>query len=573
MRTAILLAAAALALVARQQLPARDAVAVPSVGSAAITGRVLADDEQRTPLRRASVRLSRAGVEDIRLSATDGSGQFTFTGLPAGTYTLSAAKGGFVTLSFGSAQPGMPGSPIVLGDDERFDALPMALTRGAVIAGRIIDRDGRPVPGAVVDVTQIIEINGERRRRPVGGATGSTRTNGHGEYRVHGLMPGGYMISTWLIAGPQAPPIADVTPEEIAWTRQPTGPPPPRGRGHNFAPTLFPGVLDDAAATLVQVGRGEQRLGLDFAMQYLPVTRVSGVVFGPDGRPAPGVQISRGPKRLSSTATWFGGSTSADGRFSFAGIPPGEHVVIARTRPEPMLWAMADVYASGQEEVELQLRLQPGPAVTGRVVFDGQGSPAPGIDRVTLGFESLTVASSILGPISVKANADGTFSARGLMPGAYRLTPEVSGTAAGTSWRPRSAIYQTKDLLDGPFEVRSGEDVADIVVTFSDRLGEVAGMLQSASGRPAQQLYVLVFPVERAFWTVRSRRIVSTRSGLDGRYSLVGLPAGEYYLCALTELDTVLIDEPTYLEQLVTGSITVTVREGQPVEQNLRIGG
>src|SRR5690349_14888838 len=82
------------------------------VGTAAISGTVVADDKDRTPVRRVTLTLYRSGVVDSRTTATDDKGRYLFTELPAGLYTLTAAKGAYVTTSYGATKAGLPGSPI-----------------------------------------------------------------------------------------------------------------------------------------------------------------------------------------------------------------------------------------------------------------------------------------------------------------------------------------------------------------------------------------------------------------------------------------------------------------------------
>ena len=57
-----------------------------------------------------------------------------------------------------------------------------------------------------------------------------------------------------------------------------------------------------------------------------------------------------------------------------------------------------------------------------------------------------------------------------------------------------------------------------------------------------------------------------------GAYSIAGLPGGEYYLCALTELDATLQYEPEYLEQLIPAAIKISLAEGEKKQQNLQVG-
>ena len=93
------------------------------------------------------------------------------------------------------------------------------------------------------------------------------------------------------------------------------------------------------------------------------------------------------------------------------------------------------------------------------------------------------------------------------------------------------------------------------------------------TGGPAPQLYVFAFPQDKSLWQPSSRRVISVRSTDRGTYRLTGLPPGDYYVCALTELDTALQTDPAYLDQLVQASIKITIGEGEKKTANLRIGG
>jgi hypothetical protein len=90
----ISLFAACCLLAGSQQAPGRDAAA--PAGTAVLSGTIVTDDRDARPVRRAQVQLRSAdsflGLEVI----TDDTGSFTFAGLRAGRYQLSASKPGMV---------------------------------------------------------------------------------------------------------------------------------------------------------------------------------------------------------------------------------------------------------------------------------------------------------------------------------------------------------------------------------------------------------------------------------------------------------------------------------------------
>src|SRR6185369_830917 len=138
----------------------------------------------------------------------------------------------YIAVSYGAPKPGSPGIAIVIKDSQTFDAMPMALMRGAVIAGRLMNRNGQPVSSARVQASQFVVVNGERRPRSATGSSGTATTNAHGEYRIFGLLPGEYLVS---VADSGFVAQNDVSAAEMAWARQQTGPAPPFGRPSTLA--------------------------------------------------------------------------------------------------------------------------------------------------------------------------------------------------------------------------------------------------------------------------------------------------------------------------------------------------
>ena len=85
---------------------------------------------------------------------TDDQGVFDFTELPAGRYTLTVSKSGFVALSYGQRRPLQAGTPLQLADGQQLKGIQFQLPRGSVIGGRVLDEDGRPVPDTMIEIWQ-----------------------------------------------------------------------------------------------------------------------------------------------------------------------------------------------------------------------------------------------------------------------------------------------------------------------------------------------------------------------------------------------------------------------------------
>src|SRR4029077_2166708 len=113
------------------------------------------------PVKRARVFASAAEVPGGRGVLTDDAGTFDFTELPAGRYTLTVSKSGFVALSYGQRRPLQAGTPLQLADGQQLKGIQFRLPRGSVIAGHVYDEDGDAMPGIAVRVMRYDYAQGD----------------------------------------------------------------------------------------------------------------------------------------------------------------------------------------------------------------------------------------------------------------------------------------------------------------------------------------------------------------------------------------------------------------------------
>src|SRR5262245_30260640 len=156
------------------QQPTRDTSAqqnkdTPPTPVGRITGRVVAADNGR-PVKRARVFASAAELPGGRGALTDDQGIFDLAELPAGRYTLTVSKSGFVSLSYDQRRPLQAGTPLQLGDGQQLKGVDFRLPRGSAIAGRVLDEDGDVMPGVSVRVMRYQYLQGDRRLTPAGAA-------------------------------------------------------------------------------------------------------------------------------------------------------------------------------------------------------------------------------------------------------------------------------------------------------------------------------------------------------------------------------------------------------------------
>src|SRR5262245_38713762 len=159
------------------QTPARDRPAPRLSGSSVIRGRV-GSATTGAPLRHARVSLS-AGTGTLPTVLSDGEGRFTFDSLRAAAYTISAVKSGFAKST----------RKIEISDHDTVDAGDIALERGAVISGFVVDEAGEPIAVNIRFVQ--LQPRGDRFEAR---AAAFTDSDDLGAFRISGLGPGIYAV-------------------------------------------------------------------------------------------------------------------------------------------------------------------------------------------------------------------------------------------------------------------------------------------------------------------------------------------------------------------------------------------
>src|SRR5436190_2254108 len=236
----ILLCGQATAAAGQSAAPPRDPRAPdPTAGTAVISGRVVSVESGiSAPIRNARITV-RSLSESPDPVFTDGAGRFEIKGLIAGRYTLTAEKTGFVRTRVGSRGELDPPVPLDLSDSERVDQVEIRLSRGAAIAGRILDELGEPVVGASVLVGSLQVIGTEARWVAV--SRPGSQTDDRGEYRIGGLAAGRYYVA--VAGASEGSPIAGAPAEwarTVSWGR-----------------TFYLGSPGLAGATPIVLGAGE----------------------------------------------------------------------------------------------------------------------------------------------------------------------------------------------------------------------------------------------------------------------------------------------------------------------------
>ena len=546
----------------QQQQPGRDVSAQTrlATGTASLSGQVVALDTGR-PLKRVRVSLTAPELQEGRSSTTDDQGRFSFQNLPAGRYSINASKAGFIAMNYGARRPNRQGQPVPLAAGERARGVDLMLPRGSVVTGHVYDEDGEPMVGAQVRVMRFQYVQGERRLVPAGAETSDDR----GEFRVYGLQPGTYYVAaTSMQTGMMATMVqgGDV----VAYTVQADGVNPgasqPSGTG--FAPTYYPGVTSVADALPVNVGLQAEAANIDFILQLVPTARVSGTVMSTDGSPAQGSSVTLAPDDATSSARYlganYGSGVRQDGSFIIMNVPPGRYVAFARgqdRRVQMPLFGFQNVSVSGADVTGVALTLAPGQTVSGTVSVDPGSASAGNLTRVRVSLASLS-SLPIPTPPASGALVDGTFSLTPVVAGNYLV--RVSGLPQ--NFALKSAEYGGRDVADLPLEVRGGQNISGVNVVISDRVTEISGTVPAGEGQLESDYTVVAFSADPANWRPQSRHIQVGRPDASSQFRIRGLPAGDYLVVALDDVESGEWFDPSVLERARRSAIRISLSDG-----------
>jgi hypothetical protein len=291
---------------------------------------------------------------DTKSLLTGEDGGFIFRGLPAGKYSLEAARRGYIASGYDAHE--RFATAIVTGGDADSEHLVFRLTPQAVLTGKIFDEVGDPVRRANVTLYRQDQSTGVGLIH----RTAAARTDDRGSYEFPELSAGTYFLSAnakpWYALHPRS----QVSGGGTSITRDSEGretrvsqpetvvtPEVPRSFDVAYPTTYYPDATESDEAVPIPL-RGGERLSIDMHLTPVPALRI--VVQNPGG-PEHGFTMPRLTRQsFDSTedimATLFDRSPDPtqnspmpfnmlpSGAVEISGIPAGRYTVRLPAMPD-----------------------------------------------------------------------------------------------------------------------------------------------------------------------------------------------------------------------------------------------
>jgi hypothetical protein len=380
--------------------------------------------------------------------------------------------------------------------------------------------------------------------------------------------------------------------------------------GHElwYQTVYYPNALSATRADIVKIEPGQEHVGIDFTIKAVRTVNLSGTLIGSDG-PAASTLVSLVPAEADDlvtpieTASAF---TDSMGRFAFKRVPTGQYALHAVKDPRgggpagdtqtiqmggggnmmvmrtvtsisggavpPLptaqtMWIDMPVSVGTADVTDMQVTLRAGIRVSGRVEFNGSAQRPTTDQYPTIGI-SLDPADGRPNAAQARGRVEpsGTFTTMGVPNGKYVLRVN-----APSGWVLRGAMANGHDISDTPVDLHDG-DVDGVTIQFTDKPSSLAGTVTTPTGNPDGKAAVIVFPQDQSLWAQSGpspRRIKNTRTGANGAYSM-SLPAGDYYVVAISDAGASDWNDPQFLASLVPQATHLSIDEGDKHQQALK---
>lgn len=505
--------------------------------TAEISGRVT-DARTGQAVRDARIILRDLENHEAPGTVTGPDGQFLLKDVQPGRYRLWADRSGFVRGEYGARAANRPGTILSVAAGGSLPDINIRLTPVGAIGGRVVSEHGEPLQGVEIYCLQ----RGHSGARPQLTVMAGESTDDLGEFRVHGLAPGRYLLAALYRPERRRVPERDSS------------------AGETYVTTYYPGTSEPGEAQPVEVGPGAEVRGVEFSPVRRPAVLVSGRARALSNYRCtkPNVMLAPADSAglLSTTAVAV---NDAEGNFEISGVAMGPYTVFAQCNDGTRRYsamARVDVGPGGMRDVDLLLG--PGVDIAGRVRFDGRR--AADLARVRI---HLDPRESPLNVADARVNADGAFTVRGVGSDVYT----VLVTGLPDEFYIKAITSDGSDVMKGGLSVSQTAAAQQLEVVLGQG-SAVEGSVLDDQQNLCWGAVVLIPAPERRGEPYGYR---STTTDNFGRFALRGIGPGQYTLLAWEDIEGVAYRDPAFLARFEQSGERVQLGENDKKMVQVRV--
>lgn len=461
-----------------------------------IAGQVVR--ETGNPVRAARVSVFASLHPDRQISCISGdNGEFSFTGIPAGKYSLQVTYRGLTQLY---KQDEQFSTGIVTGPGLDTEHIRFELQTPASIVGSVLDDLGDPVRNATVYLFSRWVYRGTVRT----GLKQTKTTANDGSFHFTRLDPGTYYVAVsgrpWYAQGPISSRDAS---GQLTTTQ------PPAELDVAYPVTYYSGSMSPDGATPIELQNGA-RAEIQFRLQAVPA--VHAALEGIDKQP---------DQHISGTVSQPGPGGTMVGVQAFvtdsgiSGIPPGNYAISLSLNGPKGAAPLGTQSVSLFSDSAITPARGSDASLNGKLIMDGA---IPQSLAVLL--EGTTNTNQAFSFVAEK----GSFEMPNIIPGTYNLRLANTSELYVNTVNLKGATY-----ANGALEVKEGEHI-EMTIQAAIGLSDIDGIATRA-GKRAEGVMVLAIPQNYA----HGNYIPRDQSDSDGSFSLKNAPPGRYTLIAIED--------------------------------------
>ncbi len=499
--------------------------------AADIQGTVL-EFTSNEPIRKALVGLKKGDDPGIA-TFTDNDGKFIFHDLDPGTYFIAAERTGFV------ADAKLPAQSITVKEGDAPDPVILKLNRTAAISGRVVDADGEPAVAANIQVQPL----NPKKNRPM---ARYAATDDRGNYRAYNLPPGKYKISVTYSSRYGDPRLKIQAEIDKTKSADPDA----------YGTTYYPGTLDPAQATTIQLAPGADMQGIDLALLHTKAVRVRGKINTVDGElPAPVVMLALTRVNRSNVVNT---QVRPDGSFELADVVPGEYILSAfGLLQHGKQTAAHQRLEVGETDLEgIQLTMGVAQTVTGAVLMPPDRKLPSGLVVLLRAKDSGLEFQNQSGGLA-QLTERGTFSLENVLPGDYDFV--IGNVGKGDDLYVAAIRSGDQDILaPGLHIAATAPPPVEIILKANGAEIECTVLDDKQTPVPEAHLTLLPDPPRRSAYALRAE----CQTNASGKCTLLGVAPGDYHAFATSKDDPADFNDPATMESLEKFGKPITVALG-----------